>query len=83
MGFLIDNQELANQTKEQAFVLGYELAQIEHLLASEPLTFSRPINAANRERVDVACKRAGRNYRLTWCTCDSSEGWMNLEVADA
>jgi len=77
--FNIDNGELDGLSSQQCFVLGYELAQIDSLLSSGEKIY-RPVNADNRERIESACRRANRQYRLTWLSDDASEGWMQLEV---
>lgn len=74
--FRIDNGELDEISKQQCFVLGFELAQIDALLQSgEP--FKKPVHADNRERIEQFCKAEGVKYRLDWLTDD----WMNLTVS--
>lgn len=78
--FDIDHGQIDELTRQQCFVLGYELAQIDYLL-EKPEGFSRPLNADNRDRVARACEKAGRRYSLAWMAGDPSESWMQLEVA--
>lgn len=80
--FDIDHNELDQLSRQQCFVLGYELAQIDTLL-EKPEGFSRPLNADNRERVEKACRAAGRRFLLNWMPLDQSESWMQLDVAQA
>lgn len=78
--FDIDNGELDDVTKQTAFVLGYELAQIDHLLKRvEPI--SRPVHTCNKSRIEKSCKESGRQYFLKWLHGDRSESWMQLDVA--
>lgn len=74
--FFIDSGELDEISKQQCFVLGYELAQIDALLQSgEP--FNKSVHADNRERIEHFCKAEGVKYRLDWVDDD----WMNLTVS--
>lgn len=75
--FDIDNGELDGISPQQCFVLGYELAQIDALLTSGA-TFERPVHAANRSRIEKACRDAGVEFELNWMPGDSSESWMWL-----
>lgn len=77
--FGIDHGELDGIRPQQCFVLGYELALIDNLLAGDD-EIVRPVNAENRERVQAACKEAGREYRIQWMPGDQSESWLLLEV---
>ena len=77
--FDIDHGELDLLSKQQCFVLGYELAQIDDLLSkSEGIV--KMVNADNAPRIEKACQKAGRNYQLNWLQGDQSESWMQLEV---
>lgn len=78
--FDIDNGELDGITSKQCFVLGYELAQIDNLL-SQPEQFHKLVNADNRVRIESACQKSGRKFRLSWLQGDSSESWMQLDVS--
>lgn len=77
--FGIDNGELDGLRPQEVFVLGYELAQIDHLLERDD-PIHKPVHADNRARIETACKDAGRPRRLTWLPGDSSESWLLLEV---
>lgn len=77
--FGIDDGELEGQSAQQCFVLGYELAQIDHLLESGK-KIHKPVHAENRERIDAACRVADRPHRLSWLPGDRSESWLLLEV---
>jgi hypothetical protein len=77
--FSIDDGELDGLSSQQCFVLGYELAQIDHLLEKAD-GISKPVHADNRERIEAACDDAGRPHRLNWLPGDSSESWLFLEV---
>lgn len=77
--FGIDDGELDELSSQQCFVLGYELAQIDHLLEGES-EIQKPVHADNRQRIETACQDAGRPHRLNWCEGDVSESWLILEV---
>ena len=78
--FGIDDGELDGLSSQQCFVLGYELAQIDHLLASGE-EIRKPVHADNRARIEAACRDATREFRLTWLQGDESESWLLLEVS--
>lgn len=78
--FGIDNGELDGLRPQECFVLGYELAMIDALL-KEPKGFNRPVHAHNKERIEKACRDANRPFILRWMEGDSSESWMQLDVA--
>ena len=80
--FDIDDGELDALSSQQCFVLGYELAQIDHLLESGE-GIDKPVNADNRQRIEAACREAGRPHQLTWLQGDSSESWLHLQVPPA
>lgn len=80
--FQIDNGELEGLNEKECFVLGYELAQIDHLLATGEL-IEKPVHAANRVRIESACRDANRHFELKWSECDPSESWMILVVPPA
>lgn len=77
--FDIDNGQLDSVSQQQAFVLGYELAQIDGLLAAG-VQISRPVHGDNFGRIEKSCNDANRSFKLTWSANDSSESWMQLEV---
>jgi hypothetical protein len=77
--FGIDNGELDGLSSQETFVLGYELADIDHLLERAD-GFRKPVHADNRQRIEAACKDAERPFRLAWLPGDSSESWLLLEV---
>ena len=77
--FDIDNGELDAMSPQQCFVLGYELAQVDGLLAMDQ-EINKPFNADNRSRIEAACRESGRQYRIQWLQGDESESWMQLQV---
>ena len=77
--FGIDDGELDEISSVESFVLGYELAQIDHLLELSD-AIRKPIHAHNRERIEKACVDANRQFRITWLQGDHSESWLMLEV---
>ena len=80
--FGIDNGELDGLRPQQCFVLGYELAQIDHLLAlGKPIR--QPVHADNRDRIAASCADAWRLHRFSWMEGDESESWLLLEVPAA
>lgn len=78
--FHIDHGELDRLTKQQCFVLGYELAQVDYLL-TQPDAILQPVHSDNRERIEESCSDSGREYTLRWMPVDPGEAWMMLEVA--
>ncbi len=77
--FQIDNGELDGLRPQDCFVLGYELAMIDHLLL-EPAPILRPVHAENRARIEASCKDACRLCQFSWMSDDASERWLRLEV---
>lgn len=77
--FGIDSGELDGLSSQQCFVLGYELADIDHLLERSDRIY-KPVHADNRQRIEAACNDAARPHRLTWLPGDESESWLLLEV---
>lgn len=80
--FDIDDGQLDGMSPQQCFVLGYELATVD-LMVMRLSTVSQTVHAANRERIEKACRNAGRNFRLTWMEGDVSEEWMVLTIEAA
>ena len=79
--FGIDHGELDGVSPQQCFVLGYELAQLDALLAAGK-AIDKPVHAINQERIRKSCDDAERPYKLTWAPGDSSESWMHLVVPE-
>lgn len=77
--FKIDDGQLDGLSMQECFVLGYELAQIDSLLAERD-EISRPVHAENRERIATACIDAQRAFNMSWLPGDCSESWLLLEV---
>lgn len=77
--FGIDDGELDELNRQECFVLGYELAQIDSLLESNA-PIHKPVHADNRHRIEAACDDAKREHRMTWLPGDMSESWLLLEV---
>lgn len=77
--FGIDNGELDDFSRQQCFVLGYELAQLDAML-EKPAGFSKPVHAANADRISRLCEHHKREFSLPWMPNDSSETWMELTV---
>lgn len=78
--FRIDNGELEGLSQQEIFVLGYELAQIDHALKTGD-DIRQPVHAENRSRIASSCADAGRPHSITWMPGDASESWLLLEVA--
>ena len=68
--FDIDSGELDTSSREQAFVLGYEMAQV-HALMHRGQPFRKLIHAANVERV----KRSAIRRRMRVTVEPNGEGW--------
>jgi hypothetical protein len=79
ISFNIDNGELDGVSPQECFVLGYEVALIDHLLASGD-AINQPVHADNRQRIETRCHETERPFRLTWMPGDESESWMQLEM---
>lgn len=77
--FTIDDGELDGASPQQCFVLGYELSQVDHLLASKR-EIRQPVHADNRQRIEASCLDSGRPFQLNWMPGDISESWLLLEV---
>ena len=79
--FDIDNGELDGFSRQQCFVLGYELARIDGILSDgSGRPFQKTVHAANRDRIEAELIRHGREYVFRWPSDDSSESWIYLEV---
>lgn len=78
--FLIDNGELEGCTRAEAFVLGYELALIDHLIDNEK-AWQTTVHSANQARIEHQLNAAGREYRWEWPATDRSEAWVHLIVS--
>jgi hypothetical protein len=80
--FDIDRGELDGHSPQNCFVLGYELALIDSRLLHFPSqAIICPVHASNADRIHKSCTESGRKFTLTWPHDDSSEEWMQLEVA--
>lgn len=77
--FGVDDGELDPFSRQECFVLGYELAQVDSLL-KEGVEFSRPVHAANQQRIEDTFDKADRYCELRWMPGDSSESWMWLKA---
>ena len=80
--FDIDQGQLDGMTKEQCFVLGYEVAMIDQLLDTG-VAFEKPVHSANRDRIAAECQRRGRAFNIDWMEGDRSEDWQWLLVTAA
>lgn len=77
--FGIDGDELEGLRPQECFVLGYELAMIDALIG-EGKSFSKPVHAANQDRISAELDRRHREYRFEWMNDDVSESWVELSV---
>lgn len=77
--FGIDNGELDCSSKAEAFVLGYELAEV-FWQCQRANGFTRVVHAENQDRIRRACEHFGRKFSLKWCKNDPGEQWMDLLV---
>lgn len=60
LDFLIDDDQLADNSKQQAFVLGFELGRAWQLMQIENVGgFSAVIHAVNCDRMKAAAEAAG------------------------
>jgi hypothetical protein len=78
--FFIDNGELDDLRPNEIFVLGYELCMIDELL-NHPDSISRMVHSENVERIKWNIEQTGRDHKFTWPHNDSSESWVQLDVA--
>lgn len=79
--FNIDDGQLDGETRQQCFVLGYELADLSRRAELDLNGFGGPVHALNRERIEAAMKKRNRDCKLSWDNSDQSESWMQLWVA--
>jgi len=79
--FDIDDGELDGLTPQQCFVLGYELADISRRAELLEDSFGALVHSSNRERIERALQKRGRDCRFGWAGDDRSESWMHLWVA--
>lgn len=77
--FDIDDGQLDGLSPQECFVLGYELAAIDHML-TRPHRISLPVHAANKDRIAKSCEASHRVWRLFWPPDDVSETWLQLDV---
>lgn len=84
--FGIDNGELDNVTKQEAFVLGYELAGVDRLIELG-VSFECPLlHLANKERIESKMVQQvfeGRQFwEARWSVShnDQSESWVSLKA---
>ncbi len=80
--FHIDNGELGDASQQQCFVLGYELAQVDAAIESGA-AMSRPIHAANKDRVFDHAKSHGRYVQISYMHDDRSESWVQFDMREA
>lgn len=74
-----DAESLDGLTVFEAFVLGYELADVEHqILDGKP--FMRQLRAENRVRVARCCQNLKRKFSMGWISGDQTESWLELMV---
>lgn len=78
--FDIDHGELDGIEPNQVFTMGYEFALLVEAL-KRPEAISRAVSCLNKDRIEKACINSGRPYKLFWMAGDTSEHWMQLEVA--
>lgn len=76
--FNIDDGELDGISRQESFVLGYELALVDVRLETEPGGFEMPVHADNRGRIQSHADKIGRIVRMDWMPSDKSESWMTL-----
>lgn len=73
----VDKQELDGCTKQECFVLGFELSQVYTALRIQPSkSFTMPVHAANSSRIRNLVRRSKR-------TCifgPATRGWRALHV---
>lgn len=77
--FAIDDGQLDGLSAQECFVLGYELAQVDHLLSSGH-AIRQPVHVENRERLEASCRDAERTFTISWLEGDVSESWLMLVV---
>ena len=80
--FGIDDGQLDGLRLKDAFVLGYECAQIDHLIETEERGFERLMHSQNRERIESQLRKSGRNFRIDFMPDDQSESWLMLYVGE-
>ena len=78
--FGIDDGELDSLSRQECFVLGFELGDISRLAEDSDEGIERPVHASNAERLREFLNKRQRRYDLTWMKDDVSETWMWLSV---
>ena len=77
--FGIDDGQLESVSKQEAFVLGYELALFDQRLETGG-RIEMLIHSENRDRMFFLCDEKGRVATTSWMQDDSSENWLMLTV---
>jgi len=80
--FDIDDGQLDGMSLQEAFVLGYELANVDHAIASGEPIEGMLIHAANTQRIGNHIIKQGRSYDIKWMAQDVSESWATLTVRE-
>jgi hypothetical protein len=78
--FGIDDGELDNETRQECFTLGYELALVREAYCKSEEGWSGPVHQQNADRIKRACRDADRTFKLHYMPNDSSESWMQLTI---
>lgn len=78
--FAIDEGQLDSLSKQDCFVLGYELATIATKAETDSGRFSSLIHASNLDRIKAALEKRGRKFRANWMAGDIGEEWVQLFV---
>jgi hypothetical protein len=85
--FGIDNGELDSHEKHECFVLGFEFCQVYEKLklltwrgAEQMAGIEMTVHAANKDRIEQACRKHGLTCKTAWMQGDRSEEWIKIEI---
>lgn len=76
--FGIDDGQLSEHTREEAFVLGYEFCQMCHRLNVFSQGNWQLMHSANIDRVAAAAEKRGQVVTVKHLHDDSSESWCEV-----
>ncbi len=74
-----DDGTLEGLTIYECFVLGYELADVEHQIC-DGKAFTRMVRHENRGRIARCCRDLRRRFSMGWMSGDQTESWLLLKV---
>ena len=79
--FSIDDGELEGLSSQECFVLGYELATVDHKLTTVTEGFTQTVHSENITRIQEYCSRLNRSCTVRFFNNDKSESWAEITIA--